>query len=531
MTPAARLAAAIEVIEAVDRHGPGADRLISEYFRKRRYAGAKDRAAVAHRVYSVLRHQRRLGWWLDRVDCLPNVRTRILADLVVAENRSTEDIAAVFDGSDYGPIRLSDDEQSLLKRLAGNTLDHPDMPLAVRGECPDWLASRLQTVFGPDTATCLAAFDKEAGLDLRLNPLKCQDREGARNALRSRGLDTVPTVHSPFGLRARRRRPLDSLAPYKSGLVEVQDEGAQLAALLVAAKPGMQVVDYCAGAGGKALLLGALMRNRGRVLATDISAERLDRAQVRISRSGLHNIERRVLNPDRSRFLKRWSGRFDRVLVDAPCSGVGTWRRNPEARWRYDEAGLSRMTALQDEILGKVARLTRRGGRLIYVTCSLLREENQDRVAAFLQAHRDYRLLPIAPIWQETVTRQGGGTLAGSAIHPAADTARARNRRLLHRGHGACSDLTWSLIERRGHRCDRHLILATGSRTEWLVVEFVPDRTSTRSFNRRFGNCAGRNRSVAGRICRRAAGSIACRYERSQDRRGLVTPHQSVANA
>ena len=300
-------------------------------------------------------------------------------------------------------------EIEIYRELAGQCLEPPDMPDGVRLECPKWADRPLRFALGDRFETCLHALAAEASFDLRINPVIDRDRDSVARKLAKAGLETQQMQFSPLGLRARVRKRITGLKPYKSGAIEVQDEGAQLAALLVGAEPGMQVVDYCAGAGGKTLVLGAMMANRGRVLAMDVSANRLDRAAVRISRASLHNVERRVLKGEHDRYLKRWSKRFDRVLVDAPCSGLGIWRRDPEARMREDEASLAELTNLQDRILANAGRLTRPGGRLVYVTCSLLVEENEERITKFLERRGDYKLLEIRDVWRDTVSALGGG--------------------------------------------------------------------------------------------------------------------------
>jgi 16S rRNA (cytosine967-C5)-methyltransferase len=408
MTPAARIAAAIEVLEAADREKVASDRILSEFFRRRRYAGAKDRAAVNVRVYGAVRRRMRLDWWLARSGMEATPRTRILADLALTDEVSVEEAVGMFDASEHGPATLSEAESKLYGQLLGQPLEHPAAPVWVRCECPEWIADRLAPVLGERFESCLDALRQEARFDLRLNPIITSDRDTMQITLAKAGLETEPTAYSPLGLRAKTRRRVDGMKPFKHGVIEVQDEGAQLASLLVGAEPGMQVADFCAGAGGKTLLVAATMANKGRVLAMDIGAERLERAGPRISRAKLHNVERRVLKSEDDRFLKRWSKRFDRVLVDAPCTGVGTWRRTPEARMRYGEADLVDMTALQDRILSSAARLTKPGGRLIYVTCSLLAEENEERVSALLARRTDYVVVPIADVWRDTVTSLGG---------------------------------------------------------------------------------------------------------------------------
>jgi 16S rRNA (cytosine967-C5)-methyltransferase len=204
-------------------------------------------------------------------------------------------------------------------------------------------------------------------------------------------------------LRVRERIPLATLNAFREGLLEVQDEGSQLAALLADARPGMRVVDFCAGAGGKTLALAAQMQNRGHLVACDISATRLERATQRLRRAGASIVQRQPLSSHRDKWVKRHVGSFDRVLVDAPCTGIGTWRRNPDAKWRLKPEDVTELAALQADILASAQRLVKPGGRLIYVTCSLLAEENELQVERFLGEHADFKLVPIARVWAETV--------------------------------------------------------------------------------------------------------------------------------
>ena len=224
------------------------------------------------------------------------------------------------------------------------------------------------------------------------------------------GVATEPTPLSPVGLRLRKRVPLSGLAAFKDGLFDVQDEGSQIAALMAGARPGMRVVDFCAGAGGKTLALAAGMANRGKLVACDVSARRLERAALRLRRAGVGNVERRVLTSENDKWVKRHAGGFDRVLVDAPCLGTGTWRRNPDAKWRSRPEDLAELVERQQAILRSAARLVRSGGRLVYVTCSLLREEDEAQADAFLAAMPDFALVPAARAWKETI---GGASPAG----------------------------------------------------------------------------------------------------------------------
>jgi len=248
----------------------------------------------------------------------------------------------------------------------------------------------------------LLALNDEATTDLRVN-LLLGTQEDAIAAMKRDGIFSKPALYSPIGLRLGGRPALGGTEALKSGLIEIQDEGSQLLALLVGAQPGMQVVDFCAGAGGKTLAMAALMQNKGRIVACDVNAKRLERLTVRQRRAQAHNIERRPLASERDPWVKRHKGKFDRVLVDAPCTGTGTWRRNPDAKWGRGGIDLTELTALQSSILDSASRLVKPGGRLVYATCSLLAAENEDRIAAFLADHADFRQLSIFDIWLETV--------------------------------------------------------------------------------------------------------------------------------
>ena len=400
MTPAARLASAIELLADIAADPRPADAVANEFFRARRFIGSSDRRAVAERVWSVLRASRRLGWWLDRIG-LPSTglaapRLRLAAALVL-EGMAPEVVAKLFSGGKFAPASLDGAERAALAGLAGHTLDHPAMGAAVRFELPDWLLPHLAARFGPALPAEAAALLAPAPLDLRANLLK-GPRAAARTALAAEGIEATATRFSPWGLRVAGRRPVTAGAAFRAGLVEIQDEGSQLIALLADAKPGLRVADLCAGAGGKTLALAMTMENRGQLVACDVSAARLDGAIRRLRRAGVHNVERHLLAPG-DKWAKRRAGGFDRVLVDAPCTGTGTWRRNPDARLRLTETDLAELTAKQALILDQAAPLVRSGGKLIYATCSLLAEENEAQVSAFLVRHPDYALLPLARAW------------------------------------------------------------------------------------------------------------------------------------
>jgi len=409
LTPGAQVAAAIDILTAVETGDRPADDVAADYFRRRRYIGAKDRAQVAAHVYAVLRHRAALDWWIGRHAVEVGPRTRVLASLQLTEGWRPEAIVACCDGDRFRPARLGRDEERLLRALSGRTLRHPEMPRAVANDLPEWLEPYLERVLGSGLEREMTALNGPAPTDLRVNLLKA-DRATARRALAAEGVAAEATPLSPLGLRLRRRVPLGNLAAFEQGLVEVQDESSQIAALLADARPGMRVVDFCAGAGGKTLALAAGMANRGKLVACEVSQRRLERAARRLRRAGVTNVERRALTGERDKWVKRHAGGFDRVFVDVPCLGTGTWRRNPDAKWRMRPEDLAELVERQQQILRSAARLVRPGGRLVYATCSLLREEDEVQAEAFLAAVTDFSLLPAARAWSETI---GGASPGG----------------------------------------------------------------------------------------------------------------------
>jgi len=398
MTPAARFQAAVELLTEIEGTPRPADAVVSYFFKNRRFIGSKDRQEVAGLVYSVLRHWARLHWWLGHVGGTADARGLLLAEAILVQKRRAESVAGLFNGVKFGPEPLTDGERRLLKALDTHTLAHPDQPDAVTAEVPDWAEDALREAFGDRFVPEMQAMLGEAPLDLRVNPVKAT-RDQVIAALNEAGAKAEPTALSPLGVRLRNRFPVATLPAFKDGWFEIQDEGSQLVALVADPQPGMQVVDFCAGAGGKTLAMAAMMANKGRVMATDVLAGRLERAKERFRRAGLHNIETRGLSSERDPWVKRHKRKFDRVVVDAPCTGTGTWRRNPDARWRNLGPRFEELLPLQANILDSAARLTRPGGRLIYATCSLLPAENERQVEAFLASHPDFRLLPLAQAW------------------------------------------------------------------------------------------------------------------------------------
>jgi 16S rRNA (cytosine967-C5)-methyltransferase len=404
MTPAGRIEAAIELLGLIEAPLRPADQVASEYFRSHRYIGSKDRRAISDLLYGIVRSRAHLDWWLARsaLDGLDIPRARMIAWLALVEGWDGERLETVFNGRQYHPKEPSAVERRLAKALHGHTLDHPSQPPFVRFEVPEWLFPRLAERFGAHLDQELAALQEAAPLDLRVNALKAT-REEAQAALAQDGIAAELTPLSPWGLRIRVRANIAATAAFTAGLVEVQDEGSQLAAFLTDARPGMRVCDFCAGAGGKTLALAARMANKGQILALDVRKGRIERAGLRLRRAGVHNVTPRVLESQRDPWVKRHRAGFDRVLVDSPCTGCGTWRRNPDAKWNLRDSDLAELVTLQADILDSAARLVKPGGRLVYATCSLLPEEDEGQVDAFLASHAEFRPVPAAQAWREAL--------------------------------------------------------------------------------------------------------------------------------
>jgi 16S rRNA (cytosine967-C5)-methyltransferase len=378
------------------------DATLGDYLRYRRYIGSKDRSEIVERVYAIVRSRARLGWWIGTLkNCEDSERVRVIAHLLLAEGKSLEDLCGLFDGSKYGPEKLSPEEQEMIRPLLGQEINHPDMSDCVRAECPEEYESELKQLFSDKFDEEMAAIQCGAPLDMRVNIWRA-DRDKVIRYLEADGVKSYKTEYCPWGVRAEGKAFLSRTKPWQKGWIEIQDEGSQLIAFLCDARPGMQVLDYCAGAGGKTLALAASMQNKGRMVAMDIDPRRLAKAAPRLKKAGLHDIvELRSLDDVKNRkWLRRQKEYFDLVLLDVPCSGTGTWRRNPDMKWRQYGPDLSELKAIQAEILEKNVSLVKPGGRIVYATCSLLRQENEEQVEHFLEEHPEFTLMPFGQAYK-----------------------------------------------------------------------------------------------------------------------------------
>jgi len=399
MKPQARIQASIDLIDAIRNSNIPADLATTKFLRNRRYMGSHDRRQIADRTWQIIRYWARLSWCIQTTDgAEPNSRNLVLANLTILEGLEVMELQALFNGEQYAPHHLTSREIELVERMTKLDLRRSGQPAHVDAECPAWIWPYFKRSFGQIAQEEVSALSVAAPVHLRVNTLK-GNRATARSLLAKDGMIATNTSLAPFGLRLETRTPLGRTEAFSAGLVEVQDEGSQIAALLTDVQRNHVVCDLCAGGGGKTLALAASMGNRGRIIACDSSKERLSRARKRLKRAGVFNTTTRILEPNSGNWLRRRARSFDRVLIDAPCSSTGTWRRNPYERWRLRQSDMLEHINKQNKLVAKAAPLVKPGGRIVYVTCSLLREENEDRIEAFIRQYKNFSILPVKKIW------------------------------------------------------------------------------------------------------------------------------------
>ena len=406
MTPAGRISAAIEVLADIAARKRPASEALKDWGLGHRFAGSGDRAAIGNLVFDCLR--RRASAAFAMKDNAP--RALVLRTLVTDWDLSADDVAALCDGSRFAPAPLTEAErEGLARKLPA------DAPAHVRGDYPDWLSDAFEAVFGTRAAEEGAGLAARAPVDLRVNTLKA-DRGKVLKALAR--YEAAATPFAPAGVRiAPRQGParsphVEAEAGHGKGWYEVQDEGSQIASLLTGAGPRQQTVDLCAGAGGKTLALAAQMQNTGQLYAYDADRFRLRPIFERLKRAGVRNVQ--VLPAGDPESLVPLHGKMDRVVIDAPCSGSGVWRRRPDAKWRLTPEMLDARLAEQRAVLDDGAKLVKPGGRLAYITCSVLPQENTEQVAGFLERHDDFKLVPWRALWSDAIPVAAADSADGS---------------------------------------------------------------------------------------------------------------------
>jgi 16S rRNA (cytosine967-C5)-methyltransferase len=394
MKPGARIQAAIEitdlVLQSVEEGGAAADQIVRQYFSRRRYAGSKDRRSVRDLTYLVLRNRGVISWMLQQAEVPLTGRSAVVVTTILKQDGETDNLPELFSGEKYCAEALSEPEQALIKQIKDGF--EGDIPDWANNNYPDWMDASMKRRFGESLGEAMTAFSERAPLDLRVNTLK-GSAEDAATALSV----AVQTPFSAIGLRIEEDNNIQSAPVYRDGLVDIQDEGSQLAVQACAVQPGMTVLDYCAGAGGKTLAMAAMMQNEGSIFAHDSAPDRLERIAPRSKRLDCTNIN--IINK-----LERIIKDMDRVVLDVPCSGTGTWRRSPELRWRLTQDRLEDYVKIQREILADGATRVAVGGQLIYITCSVLPDEDEDQITAFLAEHDGFELVSYQDNMAEQVS-------------------------------------------------------------------------------------------------------------------------------
>ena len=396
MHPKALLEAATELVRRVLKFEHPADAVVAQFFRDNRALGPRERATLTETAYAVLRRKLQFEHFAPSGS---GPRERRLAILGFPGPR------------DFLRAALTPQEQDWLARC--DEIAPADLLERHRHNLPEWLVQPLKEQLGEEFWPLVEALDQQAPLDVRVNTLTDR-REDVAQELKLAGIAAEPTPYSPWGLRLADKVTLARLDAFARGAIEVQDEGSQLLALLLDAKRGQMVVDFCAGGGGKTLALGAVMRNTGRLYAFDVSAHRLEGLKPRLARSKLSNIHPVAIAHERDDRVKRLAGKIDRVLVDAPCSGLGTLRRHPDLKWRQSPQSIVEMAARQAAILESAARLLKPGGRLVYATCSVLPQENEAIAEAFTRAHPQFRPVPVRDLLMQLKVDAGNLLTGGN---------------------------------------------------------------------------------------------------------------------
>ena len=388
MRPAAHVQASIELLDELSTSRTPADRLMAGYFKQRRYIGSKDKAAISENFYAVLRQKLSLEYLLDEAGL--GSHSRLLIALL--KKLEGADLASLFNGERFSPVALRTEQLQAFSKIKSDSLNAA--PLNVRLNVPDWIAPRLLDALGERYETEMQASNQRATTDIRVNTLKASVAQ-LSDTLSRAGYDFSRSELSPWGIRFESRVALFGMDEFRKGCFEVQDVGSQLLALLSNVRAGQKVVDFCAGAGGKTLAMAAMMENKGSIYACDVHSKRLEQLLKRCKRAGVHNVRSHCLSSEHDKWVKKHVEIADLVLIDAPCTGTGTWRRSPDSRWNLSQDSLKNLVALQKSILDSASRLVKPGGKLLYATCSLLREENEHQIDEFLQRNEAFKALDL----------------------------------------------------------------------------------------------------------------------------------------
>ena len=401
-----RVSCVLELLKSFDHGSKIASKLIQNYFRSNKNIGSKDRKFISNCFWNIIKHRNKINWHLKNHNIQVNFERQIILELFflnVDYKNDLQKIKKFFFLNNKLNKNFRDDNLQFLENLNFEKFINSEMPECVFYELTDFLLESIKRNFKLDWKNVALSLNEEAFVDLRVNMLKNKTRDDILNSLKEIDLPCKISKYSPLGIRLLKRFPINGTKLFKSGNLEIQGEASQLSALILGAKPGMQVADICAGAGGKSLILADIMKNKGRILSLDINQKRLKQGSLRFKRAGVHNVETRLVDINWS--TKGLEKKFDLVLIDAPCSGIGTWSRSPDSRFNFNKKKLVELINIQSELLLKGSTMVAPGGKLAYITCSILPEEGVDQIEKFkMSANTDFSEIDMSNMWNDNLS-------------------------------------------------------------------------------------------------------------------------------
>ncbi len=405
-----RIFSILELLKLFDNSSKFASTLVQNYFRSRKHIGSKDRKFISNSFWNILRHRYKIDWHLTCLNIEITNERELLLELFFLNSYYQNDLLQIkklFVLKCREFKNIADEELDFLNNLQFDEFYSDKMPEHVYYELPNSLISSAKKSFPNDWNQALLSLNQEAFFDIRINNLKIKSREETKTLLEDIDVSCEYSKYSPVGIRFSRRYPIEGHKLFKNGSIEIQGEASQLAALLLDVKPGMSVADICSGAGGKALILADIMKNKGRILSLDTNKKRLENASVRLKRAGVHNVERRLVESNWS--VLGLENKFDLVLIDAPCTGIGTWSRSPDSRFNFEQKILNDLIKIQSELLSKASMMVAPGGKLAYVVCSFLAEEGIDQIEKFKENNKiEFSEINMINMWNDTILPMNG---------------------------------------------------------------------------------------------------------------------------
>ena len=404
-----RIIAILEILKLSDEGKKVASKIVQNYFRSRKYMGAQDRKFISDVVWNIMRHRDKFKWHLNNINAEIIPENEVILELYFLDEKYKNNITKIknlfiIKYSDYKIF--TDNHFDFLNNLSFDGFYNNKMPDDIYYELPSFLLDSIKKGFPNNWKNLVLSLQNQAFFDIRINGLKNISRDKIKLLLKDITVETELTNYSPLGIRLSKRYPIEGHKLYRSGHLEIQGEGSQIASLLIDAKPGMSVVDLCCGAGGKSLVMAEMMKNKGRILALDINQKRLDNAGSRFKKAGIHNIERKLLDKDWN--AKGMLKKHNLVLIDAPCSGIGTWSRSPDSRFKFTKNDLVNLVKTQSELLEKGAMMVAPGGKLAYMVCSFLPEEGVEQIEIFKKNNLEFSEINLMNMWNDTILLMNG---------------------------------------------------------------------------------------------------------------------------